>query len=232
MAGAQTIDLRGSWGILKVRGSTDHSATLASPIRDMHNTSVPDYLSHYYEFSKGPFLSLSRLPLDEAERVMDRICQAGVVFASKRAEDYLQVRRELEAQVRRLFVERGGKPQLEQPHYMILGSCPWVKGWYVDGREVRMPLAAFDPATVSFTYGDTFPAMRLRDGKPYRGRVYRLDELAGLIRAYGLPQEWNPDGRQGPDRYIETQVWDDEPIRVFLARDEASRIPYSVIRVP
>ncbi|HUV90779.1 MAG TPA: hypothetical protein VMY80_14070 [Anaerolineae bacterium] len=163
---------------------------------------------------------------------MNRICQAGVVFASKRAEDYLQVRRELEARVRRLFVERGGKPQLEQPHYMILGSCPWVEGWYVDGREVRMPLAAFDPAIVSLTYGDTFPAMRLRDGKPYRGRVYRLDELAGLIRAYGLPQEWNPDGRQGPDRYIEAQVWDDEQIRAFLARDEASRIPCSVIRVP
>jgi hypothetical protein len=36
---------------------------------------VPDYLSHYYEFSKGPFLSLSRLSLDEAERVMDRICE-------------------------------------------------------------------------------------------------------------------------------------------------------------
>ncbi|MBN1305061.1 MAG: hypothetical protein JXA13_11560 [Anaerolineales bacterium] len=43
----------------------------------------------------------------------------------------------------------------------------------------------------------------MRDGKLYRGQVYRFDELPELLAEYGLPQEWNRDGRLGPERYIE-----------------------------
>ena len=176
----------------------------------------PDFLCHYYEASKGPFLNLSHVPLEEAESVLDQIRQAGAGFASRRSLDYLRIRRELEDKVRRLFVEKGGQPRRERPHYMILGSCPWVKDWYQDGRELRVPLAHFSPEIVSFTYGDTFPAMRVADGRPYRGQVYVLEELPEIVRLYGLPQEWNRGGAHGPERYIEAQVWDDEPIREFL----------------
>ena len=31
--------------------------------------------------------------------------------------------------------------------------------------------------------------------------------LREMIEKYGLPQEWNADGAQGPERYIEAQVW-------------------------
>lgn len=181
-----------------------------------HRGSVPDFLSHYYEAAHGPFRSLTRLAPAEAERLQAALRREGVAFASRRAPDYLAIRRELEAQVRTGFVERGGCPVLDQPHSMILGACPWVRGWYIDGRELRVPLAAFDPATVSFTYGDLFPAMRYQDGKPTRGQVYLLDDLPGLIATYGLPQETNPDGALGPDRYIEAQVWVDAPLAAYL----------------
>jgi hypothetical protein len=64
---------------------------------------------------------------------------------------------------------------------------------------------------VSFTYSDTFPAMRYTDRKPYRKQVYTVNELPDLVSTY-LPQNWNPDGKHGPDRYIEAQVWDDHPL--------------------
>jgi hypothetical protein len=171
--------------------------------------SLPDFLSHYYEAAHGPFCNLSDLPL--AEAIMDRIRQAGQVFASRRAADYLAVRCDLEDQVRQRFIAKGGRPRRPRPHYMILGACPWLLSWYRDGRELRIPLAAFDPAVISFTYGDTFPAMRFADGKPYRGQVYTLAELSGLAATYGLPQAWNADGQGGPERYIEAQVWDEPP---------------------
>ena len=176
----------------------------------------PGFLSHYYERARGPFVNLSDLPPDEADSILESIRRKGVGFASQRASDYLPIRRELETRVRTLFRQKGGDPLRERPHYMILGACSWVKEWYVDGREVRIPLAAFDPTRVSFTYGDTFPAMRFQDGKPYRGQVYTLTELPDLIRLYGLPQEWNPTGEHGPDRYIEAQIWDDDPLRPYL----------------
>ncbi len=177
---------------------------------------VPAFLCHYYEAARGPFLNLSDLPLEEAERLLSRIREAGDVFASQRAADYLLIRRGLEQRVRALFIARGGQPQRACPHYMILGTCPWVKSWYREGRELVVPLANFDPNIVSFTSGDTFPAMRYPDGKPYRGRVFLLGELAELVREYGLPQVQNPNGRRGPDRYIEAQVWADGPLASYL----------------
>jgi hypothetical protein len=80
---------------------------------------------------------------------------------------------------------------------MIVGACAWVKTWYVVGCEVRVPLATFEPATLSLAYGDSFPAMRFRDGRPYRGQVYTVGKLPELARLYGLPQVWNRTARSG-----------------------------------
>jgi len=176
---------------------------------------IPDFLSHYYDAERGPFLSLSDLALDEAQQILARLRQQAQTFASQRTADCLAIRRDLEEQVRQKFMAKGGLPQRHCPHYLILGSCPWLKGWYRDGREIRIPLAAVDPAVVSFTYGDTFPAMRFGDGKPYRKQVYTVTELPDVLREFGLPQEWNSLGQYGPDRYIEAQVWADEPVRAY-----------------
>ena len=33
-----------------------------------------------------------------------------------------------------------------------------------------------------------------------------------IIKKYGLPQDWNPDGKYGPERYVEAHVWSDRGI--------------------
>ena len=177
---------------------------------------LPDRLYHYYDCRRRPFRSLSNLPPGEAEAVLNEIRRAGEGFASRRAEDYLSIRRAQEAYVRDPFIDKGGAPMCARPHYMILGSCEWVRSWYEVGCDLSIPLDRVHPQHVSFTYGDTFPAMRFADGKPYRRQVYTLFELPGLVERYGLPQSWNPDGAGGPDRYIEAQVWCDEPLREWL----------------
>jgi hypothetical protein len=185
-------------------------------IQTGQNEAIANFLSHYYEAAHGPFRNLSDLPLAEAEKVLTRIRQAGNVFASRRSSDYLMIRRDLEERVRRSFIEKGGKPRRQQPHYLIVGECSWLKSWYQEGCELRIPLEVFEADIVSLTYGDTFPAMRYADGKPYRGQVYTLAELPFLVRTYGLPQIWNADGQHGPERYIEAQVWADEPLLPYL----------------
>ena len=178
---------------------------------------MPDFLSHYYERADGPFSNLSMLPLEQAEEILDEIRRDGNRFASQRASDYLKKRLELETRIRQRFEEKGGKPKLTRPHYMILGACPWLKKWYVDGQELQIKLASVPQECVSFTYGDSFPAMNYKDGKPYRGQIYTLSELGEIIRRFGLPQEWNPDGEGGPERYIEAQVWDNTPLKEYLS---------------
>ena len=39
------------------------------------------------------------------------------------------------------------------------------------------------------------------------------------IRKYGLPQDWNDDGKHGPERYIEAHVWSDRTVERYLAED-------------
>src|SRR6266545_547065 len=160
-------------------------------------------LYHYYECSRGPFVNLSDLPLIEAEQILTAI------------------RRDLEGRVRCLFEAKGGCPRRAQPHYMTVGACAWLREWYVQGCELSIPISSFASDVISFTYGDTFPALRLHDGRPYRGQVYTLAELPALIEQYGLPQDWNGDGQYGPERYIEAQVWDDTPLQRYLETSSA-----------
>jgi len=159
---------------------------------------IPNFLSHYYEAAIGPFVNLSDLPINEAETQLELIRQFSEIFASRRSADYVTIRRELEDRVRSLFIQKGGQLKRKPPHYMILGACPWGFSWYTDGRELRIPLASFPPESISFTYGDTFPAMRVQDGKPYRGQVYTLEEIPQLVLQFDLPQ-----------------IWDDEPLKEY-----------------
>jgi hypothetical protein len=186
----------------------------------MENVACSEIIIHYYEANQGPFRSLSDLSLEEAESILQRIRHEGIAFASRRNIDYLGIRKSLEERMHQLFIEKGGHPKRLRPHYFILGRCQWVKSWYCDGREVQILLKTVHPNVISFTYGDSFPAMRYQDGKPYRGRVYVLEELPELIARYGLPQVWNSEGKYAPERYIEAQVWDDEPVKEYLGKRE------------
>lgn len=177
---------------------------------------IEQYLYHYYEAEIGPFRNLSALTDEEAERVLDNIKRNKAVFASKRSDDYLAVRRKLEKHARNLFIAKGGKPINSYPHYMTYGACDWLREWYRDGKALKIPLDQFDPATISFTYGDLFPTMRFKDSKPYRDKVYTKPEIIALIEEFGWPQVWNRNGDLGPERYIEVQVWDDRIIQKYL----------------
>ena len=59
--------------------------------------------------------------------------------------------------------------------------------------------------------------MRFKDDKPYRGQLNTLDEIYNIIAVYGLPQQWNSKGDNGPERYIEVQIWDDGPLNRYLS---------------
>ncbi|MBP1994407.1 hypothetical protein [Paenibacillus eucommiae] len=173
---------------------------------------MKDFFYHYYDAATGPFCNLSELDAEESERVLQdiRLQQRG--FASKRADDYLEIRRNLELKARELFILKGGRPVRSFPHYMTLGECPWLLDWYPNGRKLRIAMKEFEPDSVSFTYGDLFPTMRYQDGKPYRGQIYTLDEIYNVINEFGLPQAWNSEGINGPERYIEVQIWDALPL--------------------
>nr|WP_282943459.1 hypothetical protein [Paenibacillus sp. RC67] len=167
------------------------------------------YLYHYYESERGSFANLSSLSDEMAQKVINDLKRDSRLFASQRSETYLTIRREVESTARALFIMKGGKPINHYPHNMTLGPCHWIKDWYRNGQELKIAMDEFEDQSISFTYGDLFPTMRYKDGKPYRGNVYTKPEILDLIQQYGFPQEWNADGSHGPERYIEVQIWDE-----------------------
>ena len=68
------------------------------------------FLYHYFEKSKGPLLSLSALPMEEAVDIQNNIIAENKTFAAQRNEKYLPRRKELEKIVYDLFARKGGKP--------------------------------------------------------------------------------------------------------------------------
>lgn len=176
------------------------------------------FLYHYFEKKIGAFKNLSDLPLAEAEEVLKGIKNSRPSsFAAGRDENYMNRRMNYETLARNLFIEKGGKPIRKVPHYMVVEECQWLNSWYVDGDYIKIPIEEFDLSTISFTYGDMHPTFSpiVNDGREYRKKLYTYDEILKIIDKYGLPQEWNSDGRFGPERYIEVQIWSDEIISKY-----------------
>lgn len=176
------------------------------------------FLYHYYDSSVGAFRNISDLPVDEANKVLDmiRINKPNSQCASRHAT-YAADRRRFEDILRSEFVKKGGRIERNAPHYMVVEHSSWLSTWYENMAYIKIPIEKFDTNTLSFTYGDSHPTFspRINDGKEYRKKLYTYEEILAVIGKYGLPQDWNDDGRLGPERYVEVQVWSDETIKCY-----------------
>lgn len=178
------------------------------------------YLYHYFDKRTGPFKSLTSITEEEARKIMEDIKRERPNSqCAQRHDRYVGYRHNCEAILRKKFEERGGVVEIESPHYMVVEHSPWLSSWYEQGDFLKIPVSEFDLRTLSFTYGDSMPTFSptIKDGKEYRHRIYTYEEILPIIDKYGLPQKWNDDGRFGPERYIEVQVWSNETIGKYLA---------------
>jgi hypothetical protein len=203
------------------------------PDPSLGGADVPSYATHYHLGSRRPLQSLSDLDDDEALVVMEGLNQLREDGLAHRrfGLPYLLMRRETEVRLRNAFVEIGGRPRRLSPHYFVIGDCPWFERLAVDMRAIRIALADLDPDQVTLTYGDSFEAMRVSqewgfgggiDLRSYHSRVYRLEDLDWLLGEFGAPDS-SPDEdyggyeRRSGERWVELQLWSDEPVVSWLA---------------
>ena len=182
---------------------------------------LPDFLTHYY--IDKPFRSLSHLPFVAVSKVLADISSTRRLDFRLTREEYIPRRNQIERQMRALFIEKGGQPILQAPHYAVLGTFSLYEE-DVAYRTVTIPITTLATHTVSFTFTDSYFAFsdaNLRGvripPRPYHRQVFRLDELPGLVAEYGLPGErWRTEDQRRFDVYIEAQIWDVEPLRPYL----------------
>lgn len=181
------------------------------------------YLYHYFDKSTGPFRNLSELPRDEAEKVLAQLkAERPNSMSAKRDAQYMQRREGYEKLARELFGGMGGHMTRKCPHYMTVEHSDWLYSWFEIPAFVRIPIEEFDCNTLSFTYGDMHPTFSpiVTDGKECRRRLYRYEEILGIIEKYGLPQNIPPvPGEVGHPYYVEAQVWSDETVRRYAGRE-------------
>lgn len=173
------------------------------------------YLYHYFDKSIGPFVNLSDVSVAEANEIMKAIRRRKPgVQCAQRSPEYMEMRIYYEHILRSEFEKKGGLIKRKSPHYMVVEHSPWLSTWFENSAFIKIPVEEFDIRTVSFTYGDSHPTFssKVNDGKEYRRKLYTYDEILEIIQKYGLPQDWNDDGKHGPERYIEAHIWSDEII--------------------
>ncbi len=175
-------------------------------------------LYHYFDKAVGPFVSLSDLSINDAKSILQTIkATKPNSQGAQRHDNYVEYRRNCENVIRSEFEKKGGVISRTSPHYMVVESSPWLSTWFENSSFIRIPIDEFDKKTISFTYGDSMPTFSpsINDGKEYRKKLYTYDEILQIIKKYGLPQNWNNDGKYGPERYIEAHIWSDETIRKY-----------------
>ncbi|MEO1660128.1 MAG: hypothetical protein AAFR51_04010 [Pseudomonadota bacterium] len=193
---------------------------------------LPDFITHYHSQTDRPFQNLSDLEPTELSEVIERLKQRRAdnpgykrIFGQR----YMDLRRRTETKLRDLFEARGGEPERQSPHYFVLGECAWFSGLYPDPDTVTLDWRSLPQRAVSFTYPDSFVSMRLGPDyglppdplEPYHERVYLMDELADVVARHGLPNGDEDATYEGYhnrkfEKYIEVQVWTDEPVAKYL----------------
>jgi len=176
------------------------------------------YLYHYFDKTIGPFVNLSDIPMDEANSILNSIKVTKPNSQSaQRDVKYVEHRRNCENIIRSEFAKKEGVINRTSPHYMVIEHSPWLSTWFENSTFIKIPVEEFEIKTISFTYGDSMPTFSstIHDGKEYRKKLYTYDEILKIIEKYGLPQDWNDDGKYGPERYIEAHIWCDETIEKY-----------------
>lgn len=171
----------------------------------MKDKTTPNFIAHY---NRGePFRSITSFPQDQWQSIIEKLNSTNAWGLNRFADrQYLKQRVLAEAEVRKAFIAKGGKPRLEQPIYFFLGANKRFEEHKLN-QGYKISFDDLESEQVSFTYGDSMLAFikenRDQSGPQYRNplceEVYRLEELGGVYASIHFSDE--------NQLAIEAQLW-------------------------
>ena len=166
-------------------------------------------LVHYCHPDCEPLKNIMRLSKDEAfalARMMAEVHPETTAFYRfADFDNYYALREAQDRYLYERFKELGGKPDEEHPLSFVIEGSDYLKEWFGDGNEVRIPLIGIADEHISFTIGDS-GALYQKNGTVElltMPEVKRRMEAAG-----GLDALLKAEGK----KYIEVQLWSDRYI--------------------
>ncbi len=155
-----------------------------------------------------PLLNIMRLPKQEAFRLAKELAAAHpettAFYRFGDFDNYYALREAQDKYLYSKFMELGGMPKEEHPLSFVIEGSEYLKEWFGNGIETRLPLKDIAPCHISFTIGDS-GAEYDRNGSV---DLLTMEELRKRIDEYGgdFDAFLGATGRH----YIEVQLWSDE----------------------
>jgi hypothetical protein len=120
-------------------------------------SSLPAFLTHYFEADKGPFRNICDLSDEEIESVIEAEKDADTAFNRfALGPDFFKIRRAADNLLIEKYTEKFGvKPQI-RPYFAVLGNFDRTMTMYRDGRSVSISISLLSPEHVTFMYPDHF----------------------------------------------------------------------------
>lgn len=158
-----------------------------------------------------PLMNIMRLPEAEAIRFAHALAESHpdttAFYRFADFENYYPRRKKQDDYLYSRFIELGGAPEEKHPLSFVVAGSDYLRDWFGNGIETRLPLKDIAPCHVSFTIGDSgygFQKNGYLDVLTVDRLIHCIDSYKGDFDAF-----LHSTGRN----YVEAQLWSDEYIK-------------------
>jgi len=152
-----------------------------------------------------PMMNIMRLPEEDAFRLARELAEkhpdTTAFYRFADFEHYYRLRKNQDAALHARFIELGGCPETGHPLSFVVEGSDYLREWFGNGIETRLPLKCVDPRHISFTVGDSGSTFQ-NAGKLDLLTLDALRELAG-----GFGGDFAAFVRSTGRNYVEAQLW-------------------------
>ena len=154
-----------------------------------------------------PLKNIMRLPKEEAFKMAKELAAAHpettAFYRFSDFDNYYKLREAQDKYLYEAFVELGGKPETEHPLSFVIEGSKYLKEWFGNGIETRIPISNIDKKHISFTLGDSGAEY----GRNGFVKIWGFREMSDMLSEQkgDYNNFLNAIGKQ----YIEVQIWSD-----------------------
>jgi len=157
-----------------------------------------------------PMMNIMRLPEEEAYAKAKELAaghpETTAFYRFADFANYYPMRKKQDAFLYKRFIEQGGKPEEEHPLSFAVQGSDYLKDWFANGIETRLPLKDVKPCHISFTIGDSGYDFRQKGSV----ELLTVEDLYQRIAEYGDFETFLKATGRG---YVEAQLWSDEYVK-------------------
>lgn len=194
-------------------------------------TNIPDQVVHYYLPDKKPFLNLSDISEEERKPILEDLEKRRLAGKMKRGfpDWYFPQRQEAEKNLMKAYLEKGGKPERQAPHFFSLGRSKGIEFGYGNNfKTIIIPIelikheAYFSIGDTLWTFSKSYAPDIIYENNWFQGKIYTYDETVEILKELALDVEDNASLGKHKVSCVEALLWSDSILKLLSAEGHIS----------